>query len=401
MPTKEQALAAIDSFIDSHREELVQFAVRLVQAKSVNPPGDEREAAAVALSELERWKVPCKMIDHGGNYRSVIAELKGDGSRKGVLLNGHLDTVPPGESPWNRDPYSGEIAGGKLWGRGASDMKAGDAAMTYAMLALRECGMALKGDLVLTLTAAEETMSVGARAVASDGAIMERVDKVLIAEPSDLRIFTAEKGAFWLRITAHGKTAHGSMPHKGVNAIQNLCDLLARLRREWDQVESLPVHPILGSSTASVNLIGGGVGTNVVPDGAWAAVDMRTIPGQDHGKLLKRMKGWAAELSDGAPGLSFDFQIVNDRAPFDIAQDHPVVKDLQEAGAAVLGREPELLGAPFYTDASVFCDLPGLAIVIFGPGETALAHQPNEYCAVEEIPAAAKVIARWALEQLF
>ncbi len=391
----QENLTAVSRFIDEHRDEIVNFASRLVQTRSVNPPGDEREIAEMVSQEFIRLGLTPKILDHGENYRSVIASVGPHTQRPAVILNGHLDTVPPGEVAWERSPFSGTVEDGFLYGRGASDMKAGDAAMTYAAAALASLGEgALQGQLRLTLTSSEETISKGAKAVAQSD-LVEGAGVVLIAEPTNLDIYTAEKGCFWITVTARGKTAHGSMPHCGVNAVQGLTDFLWKLRSHWHNLAETP-HPDLGPSTASVNVISGGVGTNVIPDLATANVDIRTIPGQTHEELLKKMNIWAQELSEKHPGLSIDITILNDRAPYEIAQDHDAVISMATSIERATGKSPERKAVAFYTDASIFGPTCGLPVVIFGPGDPTLAHQPNERASTISIVQAAESIALWA-----
>lgn len=395
---KDSHRSAIIGYIDSHAEELVGFAAGLVRTKSVNPPGDEREIAAIAAKELEKLGLSPRIMDHGENYRSVTSVVGEEDSIPGIMLNGHLDTVPPGEITWDRDPFSGEIEGGFLYGRGASDMKAGDAAMTYAAAALASSGIRLRGRLKLALSSSEETVSKGAKALASSE-FVENLGAVLIAEPTNLDIYTAEKGCFWITVTAKGKTAHGSMPHCGVNAVEGLSDFLRKLRSRWSELGRNP-HADLGPTTASVNVFSGGVGTNVVPDMARANVDIRTIPGQDHRALLREMETWASELAKERPGLGISVEVMNDRAPYEISRNHETVELMAKEILSVSGKTPERKAVAFYTDASIFGPVYGLPVVIFGPGDPTMAHQPNERSDIRSIVDAAKIIALWAAERL-
>ncbi|MCF4114126.1 MULTISPECIES: M20 family metallopeptidase [Dethiosulfovibrio] len=389
---------SIIDFVDSNTDKILDFTSRLIKANSVNPPGDEREVADVAAREIRSLGLDCEILDHGANYRSVIATVGKTKDVPGIMLNGHLDTVPPGEITWDRDPFSGEVEGGYIYGRGSSDMKAGDAAMTYATAALAASGVALRGPLTLALSSSEETVSMGAKAIASSDSVKE-IGTVLIAEPTNLEIYTAEKGCFWITVTAKGKTAHGSMPQCGVNALEGLCDFLWKLRSRWVEFQSQP-HQDLGPSTASVNLMSGGVGTNVIPDLATASVDIRTIPGQDHQELLKEMSDWANQLMRDRPGLDISIKVLNDRAPYEIDKGHPAVKSLADQVEQLLSVSPIKKAVAFYTDASIFGPHCGLPVVIFGPGDPTMAHQPNERSDTASIVKATKLIALWAAEQL-
>lgn len=395
---REDIRRSIINFVDDNSDKILDFTSRLIRSRSVNPPGDEREVAEVAAKEMQSLGLDWEILDHGDNYRSVVATVGKSREIKGIMLNGHLDTVPPGEITWDRDPFSGDIEGGFIYGRGSSDMKAGDAAMTYAAAALAASGVDLKGPLMLALSSSEETISKGARAIASSEAIKD-IGTVLIAEPTNLDVYTAEKGCFWITVTAKGKTAHGSMPHCGVNALEGLCDFLWKLRSRWTDFQCTP-HPDLGPSTASVNLMSSGVGTNVIPDLATASVDIRTVPGQDHQELLKEMTDWALKLEQERPGLKISIAVLNDRAPYEIDKEHRSVNSLVSQVEGLLSVTPNKKAVAFYTDASIFgpfCDLP---VIIFGPGDPTMAHQPNERSDTASIIEATKLIALWAAEEL-
>lgn len=389
---------SIIDFVDDNASRILDFTSRLIKANSVNPPGDEREVADVAAREIRSLGLECEIMDHGDNYRSVVATVGRAKDVPGIMLNGHLDTVPPGEITWERDPFSGDMDRGYIYGRGASDMKAGDAAMTYAAAALAASGVELKGPLTLALSSSEETVSMGARSIASSDHIKD-IGTVLIAEPTNLDIYTAEKGCFWITVTAKGKTAHGSMPQCGVNALEGLCDFMWKLRSRWDELQDSP-HPDLGPSTASVNLMSGGVGTNVIPDLATANVDIRTIPGQDHQEILRDMGSWADQLMMERPGLEISIKVLNDRAPYEIDKGHPSVESLADQVELLLSVSPAKKAVAFYTDASIFGPRCGLPVVIFGPGDPTMAHQPNERSDTASIVEATKLIALWAAEHL-
>ncbi len=173
-------------------KDLVRLIKDLVQARSVNPPGDEKEVVDVLAREMEKLGLKFKILEHGENRRSIVSVLKGNGNSGDLVFAGHGDTVPVGSALWERDPFGGEESEGKVHGRGSSDMKSGVAAMLYAMAAISEAKVPLKGDMIYTVTAGEETDSVGARSLCETD-LFKNADKMLIAEPSNLNIFVAEK----------------------------------------------------------------------------------------------------------------------------------------------------------------------------------------------------------------
>jgi len=198
---------------------------------------------------------------------------------------------------------------------------------------------------------------------------------VVIAEPSYNDIYIAEKGAFWLEITTHGKTAHGSMPHLGRNAIMMMVALLSEL----DQL-SVPYteHPLLGGFTRSINTIAGGVKTNVVPDQCVVTIDQRTVPGQDHCAILRQVEHLIADLGRRLPDFRASVKVINDRIPVETSPDEPVVQRFCDVVAEVAGERPVPKGVNYYTDAVALVPALKAPMIICGPGDAKLAHQPNE-----------------------
>ena len=261
--------------------DVVKFCQELVRIKSVNPPGDELQAAEYVAAVLKKIGLEVELIKHSATRASVLARLKSSRKRPGLLYNGHLDTVPIGSEKWTHKPFDADLSEGKIWGRGTSDMKGGLAVLMAAAKGLAEARILLQGDLIIAATAGEEEDSLGATAVAPQPDLGP-VQAIVIPEPSYNDLYVAEKGAFWLEITTQGKTAHGSMPELGRNAIIMMMMLVSELGKMTFRYEE---HHLLGGFTHSINTIAGGMKTNVVPDQCVATVDMRTVPGQDHRDL--------------------------------------------------------------------------------------------------------------------
>ena len=389
----------ISDFNESRKEEINHTLTELVRSRSINPPGNESGPSEIVSRELTRFGIRNEILDHGNNRKSVVGIIPGAGTAGSLMMNGHLDTVPVGEEEWLHGPFSGDVEDGFLWGRGAVDMKGGDTAILYAAAAIASLGIPLKGDLLVSFAAGEEVDGIGADALASSK-WLNRVDKMLIAEPSDLNIYVAEKGTLWLKFTASGKSAHGSMPEKGINAINYLSDLLQLLRDQWDGLFSTSCHPLLGKATQSVNCFQGGFTTNVVADKAEARVDIRTLPGMDHEELLNGINDAIRKTCSTVDELSIVCQPMNNRVPYEIAHDEPMVTELEKVISGHRGEVPEKKGCAFYTDASIFWPRCRLPIVICGPGESHLMHQANERIALSEVYRASKIFAEWAVRML-
>ena len=214
-------LEPTDPLVCVREDALVALCSRLVQIRSVNPPGGELAIAEHVARVLAAGGIPAELIPHGPDRASVLARIRGRGAAPNLLYSAHLDTVPVGADAeaWLHDPFGGEVADGKVWGRGAADMKGGLAAMVAAALALAEAGTSLAGDLILAFTAGEEVDCIGAHAVAQRTDLAP-VGAIVLSEPSSNDLFVAEKGALQVELTTYGQTAHGSMPELGRNAVR-------------------------------------------------------------------------------------------------------------------------------------------------------------------------------------
>lgn len=352
--------------------EIVQWMIRF---DTTNPPGAEKALAEYLAKVLNGFGVKSHVDDLGEGRGNVIGCIPGKNEQPGLLLNGHLDVVPPGVQAWTHDPFSGVIDSGKLYGRGASDMKGGLAALVVAAGLIAQAGVPLKGDLLVTGTAGEEVDSLGAQDLLTKG-YLRNIGAAIIAEPSLLKLFTATKGALWLEFTTVGKTAHGSMPECGENAILMMNAIINKLTCYAFDYQP---HPLLGGPSMNIGTIQGGVKTNVVPDSCRITVDIRTVPGQDHTRILEEMLDILVELEQTIPGFKGSFSILNNRAPVETDPEAEIIQmGIREARES-LGLELKPCGVNYYTDASIFMPALGIPVLILGPGNEKMAHQPDEY----------------------
>ncbi len=191
----------------------------MIREASVNPPGGERDCAEVVAKKLRGLGLEVELVEKEPGSTNVVARLKGTRGSPVLLYNGHIDVVPAGNG-WSRDPFSGEIVEGRLYGRGTADMKSGVASMVAAAEAIVKSGFKLKGDLLITAVADEETGSLkGTRYLIERGL---KADMAVVSEPTDLRVEIAHKGILWAEITTRGRGSHASRPHLGVNAIDKM-----------------------------------------------------------------------------------------------------------------------------------------------------------------------------------
>ncbi len=375
---------------------VIALAAELVRTPTVNPPGREAVLVAAIGARLGGAGFTLHPVDHGDGRASLIATLGALDERPPVILSGHLDTVPVGGVPWRDDPFGAVIRDGRMHGRGTTDMKGGVAAMVVAAervaAATRAGDARLRGRLVVALSADEEVGTLGARAQATHQAL-PRAGVLIVGEPTGLRPGIAEKGALWIEVRFHGKAAHGAYAHEGASAIAGL---LAAMPAVAATVEPLPRHPLLGPTTANIAMIGGGSAPNMVADGAWAKVDVRSAPGVRHAEILAAMDAALAGAALPA-GVTAEIVVVSDRRSFETAPDAPIVASATRAlrAAGVVDTTP--VGLSYYTDAAELLAGGDYATLILGPGVPGMAHQVDEYVPLDDLVRSAvayEVLAR-------
>lgn len=367
-------------------DKAIEILKQSIRFNTTNPPGSEKALAKYLAKVLNDFGLKSYVDDLGDERGNVVGCISGSDEQKGLLLNGHLDVVPTGAQAWTYDPFAGMIEAGKLYGRGASDMKSGLAALVVAAGLIAQAAVPLKGDLLITGTAGEEADSLGAKDLLTQG-YLQNIGAAIIAEPSLLKLFTATKGVIWLEFTTVGKTAHGSMPECGENAILMMNAIINKLIHYSFQYSP---HPLLGEPSMNIGTIQGGVKTNVVPDSCTLTVDIRTIPGQDHTQIIHDMQEILTQLEQTLPGFKGSFSILNNRAPVETDPAAEIIQMGIEEAKTTLGLELQPCGVKYYTDASIFVPALGIPVLIMGPGDEKMAHQPNEYVQIDDYIAAIK-----------
>lgn len=372
---------------------VIDLTRRLVQVSSENPPGCEEAVAGVLAEHAERWGLSAQLVPVAGERVNVVVTSAASVTRTGaippLLYCGHLDTVPCTGSGWRVDPLSGELSGGRIWGRGSVDMKGGLAAMLGGLAALRKADAEGACEVMLAAVVGEEVDCAGSQHFLGSHTFAN-CRWLVVGEPTDLTFVVAHKGALHLEITLEGRSAHGARPEHGVNAVQHMAEVIAALQRSAlpDAADSL-----LGRPTMSVNTIAGGSATNVVPDRCSATVDLRTLPRQDHAEIEARILAILDEVTGGVAGLRYRVRVLNDRAPVVTDRGGPLIAAAHQAARATLGGERPLRGAAHYSDASVLQPATQLPTLLFGPGEVDAMHQVNESVSTEDLIAATRFFA--------
>ncbi|HXH06558.1 MAG TPA: acetylornithine deacetylase/succinyl-diaminopimelate desuccinylase family protein [Vicinamibacterales bacterium] len=411
-----RAVDRVLAAVDAAAEEMVAFAADLVRIPTVNPPGDAYEDCARAIGDrLRRSGFAVDYISADGRPEhtrahprvNVVGRRDGAGRGRVVHLNGHMDVVPPGEG-WTVDPFAGLVRDGRLYGRGACDMKAGIAAAVYALEALRRAGVEPAGAVEVSATVDEESGGfAGVAHLAEIGRIAAgRTDFVIIPEPLNVdRICVGHRGVYWVEVTAHGRIAHGSMPFLGVNAIEHMGVLLEAIRCELQpqlarRTTAMPVVPEgARRATLNVNTIEGGqpsarLQTPCVADRCRAIVDRRFLPEEAFEEVRGELAALVDRVAARLPHARFELRDLMVVHPVRTPDDSPLIGALAAAIARVIGRPPTLVASPGTYDHKHVARLAGIEhCVAYGPGILDLAHQPDEWCAIDDLVAATKVLA--------
>ncbi len=372
--------------------EIVTLLRDLVKRRSFNPPGEEAQVGTQVADWLRQAGLAVSLQGVSGVRSNVIARLRGKGTRPALLMCAHLDTVPIGETAWQHEPLGAEIEDGRLYGRGSVDTKGSLAAMMAAAASLYRSHLTLEGDLILLATVGEETGCLGARAFQHSGG-MKGVGAVVVGEPTSLELVVAHRGALWLELVLHGQAAHGSMPERGVNAIQAACRLLQRISQH---AFAHVAHPLLGSPTVNAGTIQGGIQPNIVPDLCRATIDIRTVPGQSHVAVLADVHGLADEIANNMPGLSVEVRTILDIPSLATPPDAPLILAASDIMMEQTGRAPVIRGAPYFTDGALLAEIEHTPALVSGPGEQTLAHSVDEHIEIAEAVKAAIFYRRLA-----
>ena len=413
------------SSIDARKDELVALTIDLIRFPTVNPPGEAYRPCAEYLGErLKRRGFDVKYVRAEGTPGdsdkypriNVVARREGEGTGPCVHFNGHLDVVQTGAG-WSVEPFAGLVKDGKVFGRGACDMKGGLAAAVIAVEALLDSGIRLPGALEISGTVDEESGGFGGVAYLAERGYFSKpkVDHVIIPEPLNVdRVCVGHRGVWWAEIETHGRIAHGSMPFLGDSAIRHMAAVLDRFevalypalaKRRSD----MPVVPD-GARTSSLNInsVHGGEGEEhdglpapCVADSCRMVIDRRFLIEES----LEDVRAEVREILDGLARtrkeFRYDLRELFAVAPVMADRDGPVASATREAVKRVLGREAAVVCSPGTYDQKHVDRIGRLKdCIAYGPGVLELAHKPDEWVSIDDMTDAAKVMALSALSLL-
>ncbi len=393
--------------------DLYTLCRELIQAKGENPPGDVSDVAHVVEQFLRERAINHRTFEPVKGHKSVVATV-GKG-KPSLILCGHIDVVPAGDlSKWSVHPYAGKMKQGKLYGRGATDMKGGIAAMLMATAVAKDCESELTGRITLATVPDEEAQGpAGVKWLLENKKLAGAM--CVITEPtsylgSKYSIVGGERGTCWLNITAHGKQAHGSTPALGRNAIEMLTQFLPMLKffelepvktpkdaetlikngekelRKTARKRGVPLNSLaktLTHYTVNLGVIAGGTKANVVPEKCEAEIDIRIPIGGDPSGVEEFVRSMLPESSE--------YRVINKTMPSYTPSDHLLIKTMQVSAQRVFGYRPAAMCMAATTDAHYFRELMNIPTVTFGPGYLDLAHACDEFVHIKDVENAAEV----------
>jgi len=370
---------------DIDGKELIDLLRGLIRIPS--PSGEEQEIAEYIANKMENIGLSVELI--GGNVVGRTPSIKGAPT---IVLNGHMDTVPIGNrSAWTVDPLGAEVRNGRIFGRGAADMKGGLASIIMAVEALQRSGISVKGNIMVTAVALEEVPMklIGRRGVVEllDRNVIKG-EAVIIGEPTGLRVSIGHRSKAEIVVVTYGKSAHASMPEMGVNAIEKMTKIVSMLKKL-----EFGYHEALGSGTINIGVIEGGIKSNVVPDVCKLKIDRRLTIGETPEKATEEIKEVVRRLAEGDRDLNAEVSCTYGWLPTLISEKEPIVQALIKASEIVMGKRLPAVVSRFHSDGGFIHHMTGLPIVLFGPGNESQAHTVDEYVEIAQVMNAAKIYA--------
>lgn len=365
----------------------IELAKSLICFRTEAPPGSEKECASfirdhILDMQLEGAEVQLQEFQKG--RANLIATFAG--GSPGLVLAGHSDVVPPGDvARWRSSPWEAETRGGRLYGRGAADMKVGLAAMLTAMESLK--GRRLKRSLAFVVTAGEEVGFDGINALIAEGVLSKiRARFGVVGEPSRMKVIRAHKGAATLRITFEGRSAHASDASLGINAIEECFSFMGPLEELRSELARRN-HPDLGSPTLTPTIVSGGTKSNVIPGRCDLTVDCRLVPPLGGKQILSRISKILKELRMTDNEFSAKAELLYETPALSIPRKSEAVRTCE----SLTGSPSEV--ALYGSEASVYT-ANGIPTVVMGPGSIEQAHTVDEYAPLEQISRAESVYRR-------
>jgi succinyl-diaminopimelate desuccinylase len=378
-----------------NKSEVTTLLQDLIRIPSLNPPGQEGLLADFIVSWGQKNGLEVTLDQVLPGRPNVYITLKGRERGPTLLFNTHMDVVPAGEG-WDSDPFSGQLVGDQVFGRGAADTKGSLAAMLAAIKTLADSHLLLRGNLTLAAVMDEEDDGKGTQHSLAKGM---RADFAVVGEPTSLEVVASAKGSATFRIVTKGKAAHSSVPNEGVNAIY-------AMRRVIESMENLSKelahksHPLLKHPTVSVDVIEGGTTPWMVPESCSIIIDRRTLPSETLDDVQNELKLILQKLKNETPEMVVELTPHQIAEAAEISQQEKIVQMAAEETSAVTKLPAKVGGMNGTTDARYLINRAGIPSIILGPGQLSQAHKVNEHISVTEVAQAAEIYSRIAMRAL-
>jgi len=367
----------------------------LVRTKSINPAfadgdaSDERAIATRAGEMMHALGMETTEYEPEPGRVSVVGRLRGTGGGRSLMLYGHIDTVGVTAMP---EPFSATVRDGKLYGRGAYDMKGGVTACLATVKTLRDAGTSLRGDVLIACVADEEVASIGMAEVLRH----VRADAAIVTEATELRVCLAHRGFSWIEVETLGLAAHGSRYDLGIDANMRMGRFLARLDKLEQELRARPRHALVGPPSLHAAVLRGGTGTSTYADHCRLEIERRTVPGETEAQVLSEIRSITDALAAEDPTFKANVRAMLTRGSFEVNRDAPIVNAILGAATTVLGKQPEVVGEPYWMDAALLSDV-GIDTVVIGP-VGAGAHALEEWVSLDSVVKLTDILARAATE---
>jgi acetylornithine deacetylase len=409
----------VKEWLKHNRARGARLLQKLVQEDSTR--GKESIAQAIVIEkcrrlglELDIWEIGgASLFEHPAFFSdrkdfkgnpNVVAVLKGAGGGKSIILNGHIDVVPAGDpQTWKNDPFSGHIQGGKLFGRGTTDMKGGNVALLFALESLIANQIKLKGDVIFQSVIEEESGGAGTLAAVLRG---YKADGAIIPEPTNMKLFPKQQGSMWFRISVKGKGAHGGTRYEGISAIEKMMLVIQNLLKLESDRNAQISDPLYQSIPIPIP-----INIGKIHSGEWpsSVPDIATIEGRMGVAPDETMENAQKEMEDCLQTLCQEDSWLKEHPPTiewfggrwlpgSLDNDHPLMACITRSFIEVKHIPPVIEASPWGTDGGILSNVGSTPVVVFGPGVTEVAHHSNEYIVLEDLFAAAEIIAYCLLD---
>ena len=373
-------------------QRLTNAVADLVAIESINPalvPGGsgELKIARYVAEFLKNAGIEAEVVEAAPGRFNAVGVLRGRGGGPRLMFNGHLDTVGVDGM---EGPFSARVEGGRLYGRGAEDMKGGLAAALVAVEALAQEDP-LEGDVIVAAVADEEYESAGARALLRSGV---SADAAVVMEPTGLEVVTAHKGFAWAQVKTQGRAAHGSRPEEGRDAIAFMGRVLGEIERLQAKLSAAPGHPLLGRGSVHASLISGGQEWSSYPSECRLSLERRLLPREDAATFDRELSEALARLSSEDPEFRAHYTLGYSALALETEQDSAIARTVYDCARRIAGVKAKFGGQSFWTDAALL-SAAGIPSVLFGPGGSGL-HSPIEYVLLDDVALCAQTLVACA-----